>query len=133
MEKFTSKSFKILMIAVVVLLGVLVCGLSALGTSMFSNVFGHGIRTVAHGGDKYHRGPKGVFKFGRRVQRGLKRFTGDLSEENARLPREQHVDYHALKTRMLRIKISSPSKISPSRPAISRGKRRRARPVRRIR
>ena len=39
MEKFTSKNFKILMIAVVVLLGVLVYGLNA-GTSVFSNVFG---------------------------------------------------------------------------------------------
>ena len=39
MEKFTSKNFKILMIAVVILLGVLVYGLNA-GTSVFSNVFG---------------------------------------------------------------------------------------------
>ena len=63
MEKFTSKNFKILMIAVVVLLGVLVYGLNA-GTSVFSNVFG----TVS--GDEYHRGRKGVFEFGRHVQRG---------------------------------------------------------------
>ena len=34
MEKFTSKNFKILMIAVVILLGVLVYGLNA-GTSVF--------------------------------------------------------------------------------------------------
>ena len=61
MEKFTSKNFKILMIAVVILLGVLVYGLNA-GTSVFSNVFG----TVS----AYHRGHKGVFKFGRHVQRG---------------------------------------------------------------
>ena len=67
MEKFTSKNFKILMIAVVILLGVLVYGLNA-GTSVFSNVFG--TVSAAHGGDEYHRGRKGVFKFGRHVQRG---------------------------------------------------------------
>ena len=75
MEKFTSKNFKILMIAVVILLGVLVYGLNA-GTSVFSNVFGTVSGTVAHGGDEYHGGCKGVFKFGRHVQRGsLKRCT----------------------------------------------------------
>ena len=68
MEKFTSKNFKILMIAVVVLLGVLVYGLNA-GTSVFSNVFGT-VSAPLLTADKYHRGRKGVFKFGRHVQRG---------------------------------------------------------------
>lgn len=69
MEKFTSKNFKILMIAVVVLLGVLVVRLKRRNIRVLKRVR-HGIRTAAHGGDEYHRGRKGVFKFGRHVQRG---------------------------------------------------------------
>jgi dihydrodipicolinate synthase/N-acetylneuraminate lyase len=69
MEKFTSKNFKILMIAVVILLGVLVYGLNA-GTSVFSNVFGTVSAPLLTAGDEYHRGRKGIFKFGRHVQRG---------------------------------------------------------------
>ena len=66
METFTSKNFKILMIAVVILLGV---RLKRRNIRVLKRVR-HGIRTVAHGGDEYHRGRKGVFKFGRHVQRG---------------------------------------------------------------
>ena len=62
MEKFTSKNFKILMIAVVILLGVLVYGLNA-GTSVFSNVFGTVSAPLLTAGAKTTEGGKEVFNF----------------------------------------------------------------------
>ena len=95
MEKFTSKNFKILMIAVVVLLGVLVYGLNA-GTSVFSNVFGTVSAPLLTAGTNTTAGAKEFLNLDGMSKEELKALYNDLSEENRKL-REQLVDYYALK------------------------------------
>lgn len=95
MEKFTSKSFKILMIAVVVLLGVLVYGLNA-GTSVFSNVFGTVSAPLLTAGTNTTKGAKEFLNLDGMSKEELKALYNDLSEENRKL-REQLVDYYTLK------------------------------------
>lgn len=95
MEKFTSKNFKILMIAVVVLLGVLVYGLNA-GTSVFSNVFGTVSAPLLTAGTNTTEGAKEFLNLDGMSKEELKALYNDLSEENRKL-REQLVDYYALK------------------------------------
>ena len=74
MEKFTSKNFKILMIAVVVLLGVLVYGLNA-GTSVFSNVFGTVSAPLLTAGTNTTEGAKEVLNLDGMSKEELKRCT----------------------------------------------------------
>ena len=95
MEKFTSKNFKILMIAVVVLLGVLVYGLNA-GTSVFSNVFGTVSAPLLTAGTNTTKGAKEFLNLDGMSKEELKALYNDLSEENRKL-REQLVDYYTLK------------------------------------
>lgn len=95
MEKFTSKNFKILMIAVVVLLGVLVYGLNA-GTSVFSNVFGTVSAPLLTAGTNTAEGAKEFLNLDGMSKEELKALYNDLSEENRKL-REQLVDYYTLK------------------------------------
>lgn len=95
MEKFTSKNFKILMIAVVVLLGVLVYGLNA-GTSVFSNVFGTVSAPLLTAGTNTTEGAKEFLNLDGMSKEELKALYNDLSEENRKL-REQLVDYYTLK------------------------------------
>ena len=95
MEKFTSKNFKILMIAVVVLLGVLVYGLNA-GTSVFSNVFGTVSAPLLTAGMNTTEGAKEFLNLDGMSKEELKALYNDLSEENRKL-REQLVDYYTLK------------------------------------
>ena len=95
MEKFTSKNFKILMIAVVVLLGVLVYGLNA-GTSVFSNVFGTVSAPLLTAGTNTTEGAKEFLNLDGMSKEELKALYNDLSEENHKL-REQLVDYYTLK------------------------------------
>lgn len=95
MEKFTSKNFKILMIAVVVLLGVLVYGLNA-GTSVFSNVFGTVSAPFLTAGTNTTEGAKEFLNLDGMSKEELKALYNDLSEENRKL-REQLVDYYTLK------------------------------------
>lgn len=95
MEKFTSKNFKILMIAVVVLLGVLVYGLNA-GTSVFSNVFGTVSAPLLTAGTNTTEGAKEFLDLDGMSKEELKALYNDLSEENRKL-REQLVDYYTLK------------------------------------
>ena len=95
MEKFTSKNFKILMIAVVVLLGVLVYGLNA-GTSVFSNVFGTVSAPLLTAGTNTTGGAKEFLNLDGMSKEELKALYNDLSEENRKL-REQLVDYYTLK------------------------------------
>ena len=95
MEKFTSKNFKILMIAVVILLGVLVCGLNA-GTSVFSNVFGTVSAPLLTAGTNTTEGAKEFLNLDGMSKEELKALYNDLSEENRKL-REQLVDYYTLK------------------------------------
>ena len=95
MEKFTSKNFKILMIAVVVLLGVLVYGLNA-GTSVFSNVFGTVSAPLLTAGTNTTEGAKEFLNLDGMSKEELKALYNDLSEENQKL-REQLVDYYTLK------------------------------------
>lgn len=95
MEKFTSKNFKILMIAVVILLGVLVYGLNA-GTSVFSNVFGTVSAPLLTAGTNTTEGAKEFLNLDGMSKEELKALYNDLSEENRKL-REQLVDYYALK------------------------------------
>ena len=92
MEKFTSKNFKILMIAVVVLLGVLVYGLNA-GTSVFSNVFGTVSAPLLTAGTNTTKGAKEFLNLDGMSKEELKALYNDLSEENRKL-REQLVDYY---------------------------------------
>ena len=95
MEKFTSKNFKILMIAVVILLGVLVYGLNA-GTSVFSNVFGTVSAPLLTAGTNTTEGAKEFLNLDGMSKEELKALYNDLSEENRKL-REQLVDYYTLK------------------------------------
>ena len=95
MEKFTSKNFKILMIAVVILLGVLVYGLNA-GTSVFSNVFGTVSAPLLTAGTNTTEGTKEFLNLDGMSKEELKALYNDLSEENRKL-REQLVDYYTLK------------------------------------
>ena len=95
MEKFTSKNFKILMIAVVILLGVLVYGLNA-GTSVFSNVFGTVSAPLLTAGTNTTEGAKEFLNLDGMSKEELKALYNDLSEENQKL-REQLVDYYTLK------------------------------------
>ena len=95
MEKFTSKNFKILMIAVVILLGVLVYGLNA-GTSVFSNVFGTVSAPLLTAGTNTTGGAKEFLNLDGMSKEELKALYNDLSEENRKL-REQLVDYYTLK------------------------------------
>ena len=95
MEKFSSKNFKILMIAVVVLLGVLVYGLNA-GTSVFSNVFGTVSAPLLTAGTNTTEGAKEFLNLDGMSKEELKALYNDLSEENRKL-REQLVDYYTLK------------------------------------
>lgn len=95
MEKFTSKNFKILMIAVVVLLGVLVYGLNA-GTSVFSNVFGTVSAPLLTAGTNTTEDAKEFLNLDGMSKEELKALYNDLSEENRKL-REQLVDYYTLK------------------------------------
>ena len=95
MEKFTSKNFKILMIVVVVLLGVLVYGLNA-GTSVFSNVFGTVSAPLLTAGTNTTEGAKEFLNLDGMSKEELKALYNDLSEENRKL-REQLVDYYTLK------------------------------------
>lgn len=95
MEKFTSKNFKILMIAVVILLGVLVYGLNA-GTSVFSNVFGTVSAPLLTAGTNTTEGAKEFLNLDGMSKEELKALYNDLSEENREL-REQLVDYYTLK------------------------------------
>ena len=95
MEKFTSKNFKILMIAVVILLGVLVYGLNA-GTSVFSNVFGTVSAPLLTAGTNTTAGAKEFLNLDGMSKEELKALYNDLSEENRKL-REQLVDYYTLK------------------------------------
>lgn len=95
MEKFTSKNFKILMIAVVILLGVLVYGLNA-GTSVFSNVFGTVSAPLLTAGTNTTGGAKEFLNLDVMSKEELKALYNDLSEENRKL-REQLVDYYTLK------------------------------------
>ena len=95
MEKFTSKNFKILMIAIVVLLGVLVYGLNA-GTSVFSNVFGTVSAPLLTAGTNTTEGAKEFLNLDGMSKEELKALYNDLSEENRKL-REQLVDYYTLK------------------------------------
>ena len=95
MEKFTSKNFKILMIAVVILLGVLVYGLNA-GTSVFSNVFGTVSAPLLTAGTNTTEGAKAFLTLAGMSKEELKALYNDLSEENRKL-REQLVDYYTLK------------------------------------
>ena len=95
MEKFTSKNFKILMIAVVILLGVLVYGLTA-GTSVFSNVFGTVSAPLLTAGTNTTEGAKEFLNLDGMSKEELKALYNDLSEENQKL-REQLVDYYTLK------------------------------------
>lgn len=74
MEKFTSKNFKILMIAVVILLGVLVYGLNA-GTSVFSNVFGTVSAPLLTAGTNTTGGAKEFLNLDGMSKRSLKRCT----------------------------------------------------------
>ena len=112
MEKFSSKNFKILMIAVVVLLGVLVYGLNA-GTSVFSNVFGTVSAPLLTAGTNTTEGAKEFLNLDGMSKEELKALYNDLSEENRKL-REQLVDYYTLKDEnasyenILSVKIAMP-------------------------
>ena len=95
MEKFTTKGFKILMVAVVVLIGVLIYGLSA-GTSVFSNLFGVVSAPLLTAGTNMTEGAKEFIDLDGMSKEELKALYTELSEENRKL-REQLVDYHAVK------------------------------------
>lgn len=81
MEKFTSKNFKILMIAVVILLGVLVYGLNA-GTSVFIKRVRHDIRILLlTAGTNTTEGTKEFLNLDGMSKEELKALYNDLSEE----------------------------------------------------
>ncbi|MGN0478349.1 MAG: rod shape-determining protein MreC [Hominenteromicrobium sp.] len=95
MEKFTSKGFKILMVAVVVLIGAVIYGLSA-GSSVFSNLFGIVSAPLLTAGTNMTEGAKEFIDLDGMSKEDLKKLYVELSEENRKL-REQLVDYYEVK------------------------------------
>lgn len=95
MEKFTSRGFKILMIAVVVLIGILIYGLSA-GSSIFAELFGVVSSPLLTAGTDTVEGVKTFVDLDGMTKEQLKAEYVELTEENRKL-REQLVDYYELK------------------------------------
>ncbi len=95
MEKFTTRSFKILMVAVVVLIGLVIYGLSA-GSSIFSNLFGTVSSPLLTAGTSMTEGTKEFIHLDGMSKEELKTLYMELSEENRKL-REQLVDYYEVK------------------------------------
>lgn len=95
MEKFTTRSFKILMVAVVVLIGLVIYGLSA-GSSIFSNLFGTVSSPLLTAGTSMTEGTKEFIHLDGMSKEELKTLYMELSEENRKL-REQLVDYCEVK------------------------------------
>lgn len=95
MEKFTTRGFKILMVAVVVLIGAVIYGLSA-GSSVFSNLFGIVSAPLLTAGTNMTEGAKEFIDLDGMSKEELKKLYMELSEENRKL-REQLVDYYEVK------------------------------------
>lgn len=95
MEKFSSRTFKILIVAVVVLLGILIYSLSA-GSSIFANLFGTVSAPLLTAGTSMTEGAKEFVDLDGMSREDLKALYLELSEENRKL-REQLVDYYEMK------------------------------------
>ncbi len=95
MEKFSSRTFKILIVAVVVLLGILIYSPSA-GSSIFANLFGTVSAPLLTAGTSMTEGAKEFVDLDGMSREDLKALYLELSEENRKL-REQLVDYYEMK------------------------------------
>ena len=95
MEKFSTRTFKILIVAVVVLLGVLIYSLSA-GSSLFSNLFGTVSAPLLTAGTNMTEGAKEFVDLDGMSKDELQALYTELLEENRTL-REQLVDYYEVK------------------------------------
>lgn len=95
MEKFSTRTFKILIVAVVVLLGVLIYSLSA-GSSLFSNLFGTVSAPLLTAGTSMTEGAKEFVDLDGMSKDELQALYTELLEENRTL-REQLVDYYEVK------------------------------------
>ena len=95
MEKFSTRTFKILMVAAVVLLGVLIYSLSA-GSSVFSSLFGTVAAPLLTAGTNMTEGAKEFVNLDGMSKEELQALYTELLEEN-RVLREQLVDYYEVK------------------------------------
>ena len=95
MEKFSTSTFKILIVAVVALLGVLIYSLSA-GSSVFSNLFGTVSAPLLTAGTNMTEGAKEFVDLDGMSKDELQALYTELLEENRTL-REQLVDYYEVK------------------------------------
>ena len=95
MEKFSTRTFKILIVAVVVLLGVLIYSLSA-GSTLFSNLFGTVSAPLLTAGTNMTEGAKEFVDLDGMSKDELQALYTELLEENRTL-REQLVDYYEVK------------------------------------
>ena len=94
MEKFTSKNFKILVIAAVACIGVLVYSLSA-GSALLTDLFGIVSTPLLTAGTEMTAGTKEFINLDGMTRKELQALYTELAEEN-RLLREQLVDYHEM-------------------------------------